>query len=85
LSMEKQNESVKIMVIDEGRGIPSDQLPTVFDKFAQIETANGKRGVGTGLGLAICKSIVEAHSGRIGVESTEGKGSTFWVNLPLTN
>jgi signal transduction histidine kinase len=54
----------------------------VFERFKQIQSADGKRGKGTGLGLAICKAIVEAHAGSIGVESKEGLGSIFWFKLP---
>lgn len=73
---------VRIRVTDNGIGIPARDLPHVFDKFYRV-TNDATKGIsGTGLGLAITRSIVEAHAGRIGVESTEGAGSTFWVELP---
>jgi signal transduction histidine kinase len=73
---------VRIRVIDNGVGIPARDMPHVFDKFYRV-TNKATAGIsGTGLGLAITRSIVEAHAGRIGVESTEGEGSTFWVELP---
>ena len=73
---------VRIRVIDNGIGIPARDLPHVFDKFYRVANKATAGISGTGLGLAITRSIVEAHAGRIGVESTEGEGSTFWVELP---
>jgi signal transduction histidine kinase len=76
------DEPVRVRVTDTGIGIPARDLPHVFDKFYRVQ-ADATAGIpGTGLGLAITRSIVEAHGGRIGVESTEGAGSTFWVELP---
>ncbi len=72
----------EVRVIDHGRGIPPNNVDIVFERFKQIQSADGKRGKGTGLGLAICKAIVEAHEGSIGVESKEGLGSVFWFKLP---
>ncbi len=73
-------KKVHISVTDYGKGISANHQPRIFDKFYQAESENG----GTGLGLAFCKLVVEAHKGRIWVESEEGKGSTFYVSLPLT-
>ena len=61
---------------------PARDVPHVFDKFYRVQSDATASIPGTGLGLAITKSIVEAHAGRIGVESIEGAGSTFWVDLP---
>jgi signal transduction histidine kinase len=69
-------------VTDTGIGIPARALPHVFDKFYRVQSDATTGISGTGLGLAITRSIVEGHGGRIGVESTEGAGSTFWVELP---
>lgn len=66
-------------VIDTGEGIPFNYLDKVFDKFRQVE---GRFKGGAGLGLTICKRIVEAHGGRIWVESEEGKGSNFIFTIP---
>lgn len=80
LAIEPQESEVLIKVTDFGVGITSDMLPRLFEKFAQFHG----RGRGSGLGLAIAKGIVEAHGGRIWVESEgEGKGSTFIFTLPI--
>jgi signal transduction histidine kinase len=73
---------VRIEVCDDGIGIPARDLPHVFDKFYRVRNDSTAGIAGTGLGLAITRSIVDAHGGRIGVNSTEGAGSTFWVELP---
>ena len=70
---------VVVSVKDTGAGIPADQLPHLFDRFWQAKKKD-RRGVG--LGLTICKAIVEAHAGRIWVESTVGAGTTFFFTLP---
>jgi signal transduction histidine kinase len=75
-------DPVRIRVTDNGIGIPARDLPHVFDKFYRVANEATAGISGTGLGLAITRSIVEAHAGRIGVESVEGTGSTFWVELP---
>jgi signal transduction histidine kinase len=68
-------------VRDTGPGIPAEALPHVFDRFWQARQ-QGSHGIG--LGLAIAKGIVEAHGGRVGVDSEPGDGSRFWFALPLT-
>jgi PAS domain S-box-containing protein len=70
----------RFFVDDNGPGIESDRLPHVFERYWQAHETATK---GTGLGLYICKGIVEAHGGRIGVESEVGRGSTFFFTLPL--
>lgn len=72
-----------IEVTDQGRGIPEAHISSVFERFKQVEKADGTKKKGTGLGLAICKLIVENHGGKLGVTSSEGKGSKFWFSLPL--
>ncbi len=69
---------VEFRVNDQGRGIPVAHQRSIFERFQQVETSDSREKGGTGLGLAICKSIVEQHGGAIGVESEEGKGSSFW-------
>ena len=75
---------VVICVRDQGKGIPPEHIPYVFDKFYRIETASNGNGkeAGTGLGLAICKALVEAQGGRIWVESKPGEGAAFFFTLP---
>jgi len=76
-------ESLTIRITDTGMGIPAKDLPHVFDKFFRVQSESMLGTSGTGLGLAITKSIIGAHGGRIGVESLEGAGTTFVVELPL--
>lgn len=68
-------------VRDSGPGIAQDDIPKLFQRFSQV--GRGPRLEGAGLGLSICKAIVEAHHGRIGVESEAGLGARFWVWLPV--
>jgi two-component system phosphate regulon sensor histidine kinase PhoR len=75
--------TVTIRVADTGIGIPARDLPHVFDKFYRVKSKATNEIAGTGLGLAITKTIVEAYGGRIHVESIEGTGTTFVVELPL--
>ena len=82
ISATAADKMVKISVKDQGRGIPPGKLPYIFDRFEQVKPQDATEKGGTGLGLAICKSIVESHGGRIGVESVEGDGSTFWFLIP---
>ena len=74
---------VSISVADMGPGIPADKLPFLFDEFYQADRSLSREHGGAGLGLAISKHFVEAHNGRIWVESELGHGSTFSLTLPL--
>jgi two-component system, OmpR family, phosphate regulon sensor histidine kinase PhoR len=75
--------TVTVVVKDNGIGISARDLPHVFDKFYRVRSAATKDIPGTGLGLAITRSIIEAHQGRVAVESVEGEGSAFSLTLPL--
>ncbi|HLC23762.1 MAG TPA: ATP-binding protein [Dehalococcoidia bacterium] len=75
-------KEITFSVQDEGSGIPPEHLGKVFDRFYRVENSLTRRVAGTGLGLSITKGLVEAHGGRIWVESTTGKGSIFYVMLP---
>jgi two-component system phosphate regulon sensor histidine kinase PhoR len=72
---------VEFSVADNGIGIPADDLPRIFERFYKADHARSEDG--TGLGLAIARHLVEAHGGRIWVESTEGRGSTFYFTVPI--
>ena len=80
---EVEQSQIILQFIDTGIGIPAMDLPYIFDKFYRATNASVESS-GTGLGLAIVKSIVENHGGRIWVDSTVGKGTTFTVVLPFT-
>jgi NtrC-family two-component system sensor histidine kinase KinB len=78
LSAQASGPAVELSVADDGAGIPYALQPKIFYKFVQVDD---ERSSGTGLGLSICKEIVEAHGGRIWVDSTPGDGSTFTFTL----
>lgn len=82
LSKKTENEVI-IAVKDEGQGIPEDEIGNIFQPFAKTSVKSTGGETSTGLGLVICKKIVEAHGGRIWVESNVGVGSTFYVSLPI--
>ena len=81
-SIEKPNKFISISVADTGQGIPADKLDSVFGKFGQVVAKKSGMARSTGIGLTFCKIFVEAHGGKIGVESEVGKGTTFWFTLP---
>ena len=76
------NGHFNVTVTDTGPGIPPAEQTRIFDHFHQVDSSLTKAKGGTGLGLAIAKQIVEMHGGRIWVESTVGKGSTFQMEIP---
>ena len=82
VTIEDEVVSARIVVEDNGIGIPEDQLEKIFDHFHQADGSATRRHGGTGIGLAICKNIVEWHDGRIWVENVAGKGARFVVVIP---
>lgn len=76
------NGQARFEISDTGIGIPKEALGHVFDRFYRVDKARSRDVGGAGLGLAIVKSIVNAHSGKTGVESVYGEGSSFWIELP---
>lgn len=84
LSLLRESQTARLSVTDRGIGVPQPEQGRIFDRFYRTDAARAHAKAGTGLGLSICKWIVEAHHGRIEVQSTPGHGSTFTVTLPLT-
>jgi signal transduction histidine kinase len=82
LSAEAQDRAVRVRVEDTGVGIPPEHLPYLFERFYRADAARSRGDGGTGIGLAICRSVVEAHGGRIWAESEPGRGSVFTFELP---
>jgi two-component system heavy metal sensor histidine kinase CusS len=81
---ESSNRRAEIVVADTGIGIPPAHLAHVFDRFYRVDPARGAEG-GTGLGLSICRSITDAHRGRIRIESPAGQGTIVTLSLPTTD
>ncbi len=83
IAVSREGELVRLSVSDTGVGIAGEKIPALFTKFTQVDTSASRRYEGTGLGLAISKKLVDLMGGSIGVNSELGKGSTFWVTVPL--
>lgn len=82
LTATEEKQGLLVTVADTGHGIPQESLVTVFDKFVQVKSSTETTPGSVGLGLAIAREVVEAHGGRIWVESQVGVGSTFFFTIP---
>ena len=83
LSMESKNDGLKIVVADQGEGIPASAMPHLFEPFYRPDTSRSRKTGGYGLGLSLCKAIVDAHGGTIDLSSTVGEGTRVVVTVPL--
>ena len=83
VSLQRQGRDARFTVSDNGPGIPKENLPHIFDRLYRVDKARSREKGGTGLGLSIVHQLVLLHGGAISVESEEGKGATFIVELPL--
>ena len=83
VNLTPSGDLVEMHVRDNGIGIPSADLPRIFERFYRVDKVRSREQGGTGLGLAIVKHIVEAHRGRVEVGSVLGQGSEFTVILPI--
>lgn len=79
-----QNNWVEVSVSDTGEGIPSEELPNIFERFYRVDKSRTRATGGSGLGLTIAKRLVEAHGGQIEVQSEVGKGSRFTFTIPVS-
>jgi two-component system phosphate regulon sensor histidine kinase PhoR len=82
--LSRNGDAVRVAVTDHGIGITREEQERIFDKFYRVGTGMVHDVKGSGLGLAIVKHIVEAHQGRITIDSELGQGSTFTIHLPIT-
>lgn len=80
--VQRRLDKVRIEVVDTGQGIDEDHLDRIFERFYRVDTDRSRESGGTGLGLSIVKQILQAHGEEIHVESTKGRGTRFWFELP---
>lgn len=85
VQQEKKENYVRISVADTGKGIPAEELPRIWNRYYRTKESHKRAIVGSGLGLNIVQTILEQHCAPYGVDSTEGKGTTFWFELPLAD
>ncbi|WP_078427840.1 sensor histidine kinase [Alkalihalobacterium alkalinitrilicum] len=83
VTLREKNNTYSFSVTDQGIGIPRDELDKLFDRFYRVDKARTRETGGAGLGLSIAKKIVDTHDGTIDITSTEGKGTTVTVSLPI--
>jgi signal transduction histidine kinase len=84
VGLEDMADEIRIIVSDQGVGMPKEKQSRIFDRFYQIDGSSRRRFGGTGIGLAIVKRIIDAHHGKIWVESEPEMGSSFYFTLPKT-
>jgi signal transduction histidine kinase len=80
---EHENKSVRISIVDSGDGIPEKDIPYIWERYYKSDKNHKRAVTGTGLGLSIVKSVIEMHDGKLGVDSKEGAGSTFWFEIEI--
>jgi signal transduction histidine kinase len=84
VAAKQQDNWVEVSVTDTGEGIPADDLPNIFERFYRVDKSRTRATGGSGLGLTIAKRLVEAHGGKIKVQSELGKGSCFSFTIPVS-
>jgi two-component system phosphate regulon sensor histidine kinase PhoR len=82
VNVDREAELVRIAMVDQGPGIPEEDLPRIFERFYRVDKSRARDPGGTGLGLAIVKHLVELHGGRVRVENAPGAGASFTIELP---
>jgi signal transduction histidine kinase len=83
IRIKRIDSTVEVMIADTGIGIPEEDLPYILDRFYKVDKVRNRSETGSGLGLSITKKTVELHGGTIEVQSELGKGTTFYIRLPL--
>jgi signal transduction histidine kinase len=81
----REGDTLEFWVKDTGPGIPATEHKRIFEKFARLKTPGDHRPAGLGIGLAFCRIAVQAHGGKIWLESNEDKGSKFIISLPIND
>ena len=80
---ERTDTRIRILVSDQGQGIPAEFRDRIFQKFSQADSSDRRAKGGTGLGLAITRELMHAMDGDVGFDSEEGHGACFWLSLPV--